>query len=88
MSDFDELDEMTGSMSDWVSKKQQATSLTRITPAKKDKLFEARTKISADPTNPTVETIIGLLNNGDRAAAAAVAASTAAEEFLHEFILC
>ena len=48
MSNFDELDEMTGSMSDWVSKKQGATSLTRITPSspKKVKTFELTTKIT------------------------------------------
>jgi len=86
MSDFDELDEMTGSMSDWVSKKQGATSLTRITPAKKDKVFEKRTMVSADPNNPIVGKIITLLNDGDRAAAEAVADSTDAEAFLHEFI--
>ncbi len=86
MSDFDELDEMTGSMSDWVSKKQQATSLTRITPAKKDKLFEARTKISADPTNPLVGEIIEAMNDGDKAKAESVAKSSDAEEFLLEFI--
>ena len=63
MSDFDELDEMTGSMSDWVSKKQLASSLTRITPAKKDKVFEKLgLRVSADPTNPIVESIIEMLN--------------------------
>jgi len=36
MSDYDELDEMTGSMSDWVNKKNQATSLTPLTPAKNE----------------------------------------------------
>ena len=88
MSNFDELDEMTGSMSDWVSKKQGATSLTRITPSspKKVKTFELTTKISADPENPTVERIIELLNNGDREGAEVFADSTDAEEFLHEFI--
>ncbi|MBP98585.1 hypothetical protein CMK18_21755 [Candidatus Poribacteria bacterium] len=86
---FDELDEMTGSMSDWLSKKQQATSLTRITPAKKDKVFEKRTMVSADPKNPTVELIIELLNAGDDAKAREEANSTrftGGEAFLHEFI--
>ncbi|MCP4121373.1 MAG: hypothetical protein GY751_06430 [Bacteroidetes bacterium] len=86
MSNFDELDEMTGSMSDWVSKKQGATSLTRITPAKKDKVFEKRTMVSADPTNPIVAEIIETLNDGDRAKAESVAKSSDAEEFLLEFI--
>jgi len=86
MSDYDELDEMTGSMSDWVNKKNQATSLTPLTPAKNDKLFEARTKVSADPTNPIVESIIELLNVGDDAKAREIANSTDAEAFLNEFI--
>ena len=88
MSDFDDLDDMTGSMSDWVSKQQQATSLTRITPAKKDKLFEARTKISADPTNPIVAEIIEAMNDGDKAKAESVVKrwGAPAEEFLLEFI--
>jgi len=73
MSNFDELDEMTGSMSDWVSKKQGATSLTRITPAKKDKVFEVGVRVSADPTNPIVAEIIEALNDGDTAKADAIA---------------
>ena len=87
MSDFDELDEMTGSMSDWVSKKQQATNLhKRITPAKNDKLFEARTKVSPDPNNPIVADIIEAMNHNDRARAEGLAGTTDAEAFLLEFI--
>ena len=88
MSDFDNLDEMTGSMSDWVSKKQQATTMTPITPAKNDKLFEVRTKISADPSHPDVAKIIEALDskqpNGLKDAMS-VADASDAPEFLNEF---
>ena len=83
---FDELDEMTGSMSDWVSKKQRATVHSRITPAPKDKVFEVGVRVSADPKNPIVAEIIEALNDRDRAKAESVAKSSDAEEFLLEFI--
>ena len=85
MSDFDELDEMTGSMSDWVSKKQQASAMSPITPAKNDKLFEVRTKISADPSHPDVAKIIELLKTHSPKAYD-VANASEAPEFLTEFI--
>ena len=86
MSDFDNLDEMTGSMSDWVSKKQQATTMTPITPAKNDKLFEVRTKVSADPSHPHVASILELLDNKVYDSARQVANASEAPEFLDEFI--
>ena len=86
MSDFDNLDEMTGSMSDWVSKKQQATTMTPITPAKNDKLFEVRTKISADPQNESVAQIMELLRDKVYDGARDVANNSEAPEFLNEFI--
>ena len=86
MSDFPELDEMTTTMSDWLEKKQEATSLTRITPTKKDKVFEKKVKISADPTNPIVAEIIELLNDKVHDKAREIANSTDAKTFLNEFI--
>jgi hypothetical protein len=47
-------------MKDWIAKKQ--TNSSRITPAKKDKVFETKVKVSADPQNPTVAKIIEILS--------------------------
>ena len=58
-------------MKDWIAKKQ--TNSSRITPAKKDKVFETKVKVSADPNNPIVGNIITFLNDGNRSAAEALA---------------
>ena len=71
-------------MKDWIAKKQ--TNSSRITPAKKDKVFETKVKVSADPNNPIVGNIITFLNDGNRSAAEALAMTTDADAFLHEFI--
>ena len=80
--DYSKLDEMVQGM------KQNAngTSMKRMTPAKNVKTFETRTKISADPENPTVAKIMKALQNGDMAEARKVANSSEAIEFLNEFI--
>ena len=86
VDNYDDLDEMTGSMKDWVSKKQGASVMARITPAKKDKVFVATTKVSADPQNPTVSKIIEALKNNDLTTAKGFANTSVASQFLNEFI--
>jgi hypothetical protein len=80
--DYSDLDEMVGNM----KAKINGTSMKRMTPAKNVKTFETRTKISADPENPTVAKIMKALQNGDMAEARKVANSSEAIEFLNEFI--
>ncbi len=58
MSNFDELDEMTGSMSDWVSKKQGATSYQSEIEQIKAELNEIRQKLrSLEPISDFVEVV-------------------------------
>ena len=52
--DYSNIDEMVQGM----KQKINGTSMKRMTPAKHEKTFETRTKISADPENPTVAKIM------------------------------
>ena len=70
-------------MKDWIAKKQ--TISTRVTPAKKDKVFETKVKVSADPQNKTVAKILQLISVGSYLEAYEVAANSDAPEFLGEF---
>jgi hypothetical protein len=71
-------------MKDWIAKKQ--TNSTRITPAKKDKVFETKVNVSADPQNPTVAKIIEALNNNQQVEAKSIADNSGGSQFLNEFI--
>ena len=80
--DYSKIDEMVGNM----KAKINGTSMKRMTPAKNVKTFETRTKISADPENPTVAKIMEHLQKGEVAEARKVADASEAPVFLNEFI--
>ena len=80
--DYSNIDEMVQGM----KQKINGTSMKRMTPAKHEKKFETRTKISADPQNETVETILELVRVGDDAKAREMADNSDAPDFLNEFI--
>ena len=83
--DYSDLDEMVGNM----KAKINGNSMKRMTPAKNVKTFETRTKISADPENPTVAAIMGHLKEGrnvDVEEARKIADASEAPAFLNEFI--
>ena len=70
------------SMKDWIANKQ---TNSRVTPAKKDKVFETKVKVSADPQHETVAKILQLISVGSYLEAYEVAAESDAPEFLGEF---
>ena len=80
--DYSNIDEMVQGM----KQKINGTSMKRMTPAKHEKTFETRTKISADPENPTVAKIMEHLQKGEVAEARKVADASEAPVFLNEFI--
>ena len=84
--DYSKIDEMVGNQHTRPSAHPWQNDLTRMTPAKHEKKFETRTKISADPQDEVVGVIFDLLNAGDDAKAREVADNSQAPELLNEFI--
>ena len=89
MSEYDEIDALTGGKAIDSTPSQPSVNLRqRIKPAKEQKFQggNSASKISADPSNDTVSAIITMLENGNVEGAKSIADASPAPEFLNDFI--
>ena len=88
MSEYKDIDALTGGKAIESPSQPKMDALDRIKPAKEQKFQggNSASKISADPKNGTVSLIIEYLENGDVKDAKDIADSSKAPEFLNDFI--
>jgi hypothetical protein len=88
MSEYDDIDGLTGGKAIDPSQIPNKTLNRRIKPANKQKFQGGNSfsTISADPHNPEVKLIIEYLENGNVEGAKSIADASPAPEFLNDFI--